>query len=119
MAEAFDQLAPRLTSHDARPLRRAGIALRNFLAIRAPEVSEGSRDSTNQRDDQDMDELLARLDVLGEKTLSWKTISNQWSSADPASHRWGVVSNLKPRDFYDALKAGLNLQEARAPHDTL
>jgi transcriptional regulator with XRE-family HTH domain len=119
VAEAIDQLAPRLTSHDARPLRRAGIALRNFLAIRAPEVSEESRDSKNQWDDQDKDELLARLDVLGEKTLSWKTISNQWVSADPASRRWGVISNLKPPDFYDALKAGLNLQEARAPHDTL
>ena len=111
VAEAIDQLVPRLTSHDARPLRRAGIALRNFLAIRAPEDSEESI--------QERDEILSRLDVLGEKTLSWNTISDLWSSADPASRRWGVVSSLKPRDFYDALKAGLNLQEARAPHDAL
>ncbi len=111
VAEAIDLLVPRLTSHDARPLRRAGIALRNFLAIRAPEDSEGSI--------QERDEILSRLDVLGEKTLSWKTISDLWASADPASRRWGVISNLQPRDFYDALMAGLNLQEARASHDAL
>lgn len=119
VAEAIDQLVPRLTSHDARPLRRAGIALRNFLAIRAPEDSAGSKGSGIPRDGLDRDEILSRLDVLGEKTLSWKTISDLWSSADPASRRWGVVSSLKPRDFYDALKAGLNLQEARASHDAL
>lgn len=119
VAEAIDQLVPRLTSHDARPLRRAGIALRNFLAIRAPEISEGSTSSGILRAGQNRDEILSRLDVLGEKTLSWKTISDLWSSADPASRRWGVVSSLKPQDFYDALKAGLNLQEARASNDTL
>jgi hypothetical protein len=55
--------------------------------------------------------------VLGEKSLSWKSISNLWTSADPVSRRWGVVSNLKPQDFYDALKAGLNLQETRDSND--
>ena len=57
--------------------------------------------------------------MLGEKTQSWKTISNLWASAEPVSRRWGVVSSLKTQDFYDALKAGLNLQEIRDSNDTV
>ena len=36
VAEAIGKLAPRLTSFDSRRLRRAGSALKNFLAIREP-----------------------------------------------------------------------------------
>jgi len=56
---------------------------------------------------------------MGDKTLSWKTINNLWTSADNAGRRWGVVTSLKTQDFFDALKAGLSLKEAGASDDTV
>jgi len=123
VTEALGELALSLTSHDARQLRKAETALKNFLAIREPKPSEWlSHFKVNgevQKPNSGLDELLSRLDVLGDKTQSWKTISNLWSSADLASRHWGVISNLKTQDFYDALKAGLNLQEYGASNDTV
>lgn len=115
VSEAIGKLVPRLTAYDARPLRQAETMLRNFLVVREPDRTGASGDSGGKegRGDHasDRDEILLSLDVLGEKTLSWKTVRNLWTSADPVSQRWGIVSNLKPLDFYDALKAGLNLQD--------
>jgi transcriptional regulator with XRE-family HTH domain len=123
VAEAIGKLVPRLTSNDARPLRRAETALRNFLDIRQPENFEllGQANASNevQKSDWEWNEISSHLDVLGEKTQSWKSIHNHWISADPTSRRWGVVSSLKTQDFYDALKAGLNLQEIRESNDTV
>jgi len=123
VAEAIGKLAPRLTSCDARPLRQAEAALWNFLDIRKPENPEWASysNTVNEAEKSGLEwkKIYSHLDVLGEKTQSWKTISNLWTSADSASRRWGVISNLKTQDFYDALKAGLNLQEIRNSNDTI
>ena len=123
VTEAIGKLAPWLTSYDARPLRRAEAAFKNFLAVRVPDTSDWSNrlkvQKEGQKPDPGWEEVLSHLDVLGDKTLSWKTINNLWTSSDPAGRRWGVITSLKSQDFYDALRAGLSLKESGVSDDTV
>ncbi len=123
VAEALGACASNLTSYNARPLRQAETALRNFLAVRVP-LTEGWSSALEavgpgHASGPGWEEALSHLDVLGGKAQSWKTVSNLWVAADPVSRRWGVVSNLQLQDFHDALKAGLDLNEIRNPNDTV
>ncbi len=119
VADALGQLSGRLASHDARPLRQAETSLRNFLVVRGPVTDGWPGVPEAPGAGPGWEEALSHLDVLGRKAQSWRTIRNTWSSADPVSRRWGVVSNLQLQDFIEALKAGLNLNEIRNSNDTV
>jgi transcriptional regulator with XRE-family HTH domain len=124
VAEALGQITPGLSSYRARPLRKAEAALRNFLAIRQPEHPEAFRHleigpEAPKSPTPEQARILSLLDVLGDKSLSWKTLRNLWASADAPSRRWGIISSLKTQDFCDALQAGLDLQGAGVADDTV
>ena len=90
------------------------------LPFSCPAHAQGIKiQKEGQKPDPGWEEALSHLDVLGDKTLSWKTINNLWTSADPAGRHWGVITSLKTQDFYDALRAGLSLKESGVSDDTV
>jgi len=89
-ADAIDTVTPAFTGRERNNFRKAGFALRNFLARKKPpQVPIGS--------------ITVELDFLDGKALSDKTTSNLWQNASPVSRRWLIVTSLQVEDFIKAI----------------
>lgn len=80
-----------LPRRQAAQLQKSEVFLASFL--------------NNVRQKNPSDELEGQEDILGTPILSQKTLQEVRKASSSISRRWGIISNLQPEDFLEALNA--------------